>query len=190
MKIIIATAAAVKKNIFIPCDRHLLASLQLSFHFPFSFKLTAAKDIKPCPMESLSVDSIFHTSRRCADAAIPPTLGIKIPLWKSLCHFAKMLIPIALTWMLILTTRVSGSHCPGPNCPSWPCKGPEGGSICNWPDGVLKYQISPSFNRAEGDIIRRAVRHLEKKLKGCIRFVERKDGRRVYITNYGAGHPD
>ena len=78
----------------------------------------------------------------------------------------------------------------------WPCKGPEGLTllsegvhICNWPNGVLKYQISSSFNQEEMNIIRGAVRHLEKKLKGCIKFEERKGGRRVYITNYGPKHP-
>ena len=90
-----------------------------------------------------------------------------------------MLIPIALTMMLILT-RVGGSvvFCPD---------GSDGRSICNWPDGVLKYEISSSFNREEGKIIRDAVSHLETKLKGRIRFKETKRGKRVKITNHGSG---
>ena len=68
-----------------------------------------------------------------------------------------MLIPIALTMMLILT-RVGGSvvFCPD---------GSDGRSICNWPDGVLKYEISSSFNREEGKIIRDAVSDLGKTSK-------------------------
>ena len=90
-----------------------------------------------------------------------------------------MLIPIALTVMLILI-RGGGSFRFCPDGSKYHSR-----SKCNWPDGVLKYEITSSFNQEEGEIIRKAVSDLETKLKGCITFEETNRGRRVEITNNG-----
>jgi len=92
-----------------------------------------------------------------------------------------MLIPIALTVMLILIPG-GGSFRFCPDGSEYDSR-----SKCNWPDGILKYEITSSFNQEEGEIIRDAVKELETNLKGCISFRETKRGRRVEITNNGPG---
>ena len=65
------------------------------------------------------------------------------------------------------------------NCP----KDSEGDHVCNWPKGILKYQISRSFKPKEKKTIKSALRDLQKKLEGCIKFRERDSGRRLIIKN-------
>ena len=146
----------------------------------FEIKLTAGKDIKP---------------RREFFSELFTLLSVCLTLFSVPWESKSLSGSLCVIWHYDTNNFdldadshqcVSASHCPGPNCPSWPYRGPDGigGSICYWPDGVLKYQISSSFDREEGNIIRRAVPHLEKKLKGCVRFVEKRQWRQVYITNF------
>ena len=53
-----------------------------------------------------------------------------------------------------------------------------------WPNGVVRYQISSSFDATDKKIIRSALNHFTQKLKGCIIFLETETNqKRVYITN-------
>ena len=52
-----------------------------------------------------------------------------------------------------------------------------------WPDGEVKYEIDPKYKNSDQDFIRTTLRNLQFKLNSCIRFIESKEDKRVFITN-------
>ena len=156
------------------CDRHLLLLLQLSFchrRLPGYKKL--AREIL-----------LSHLSLCPWCPCVPVSLS---KMWVSI---------LILTTVSVLPMSAGHSDCGSEtnstslgqirlkrgawkNCP----KDSEGDHVCNWPKGILKYQISRSFKPKEKKTIKSALRDLQKKLEGCIKFRERDSGRRLIIKN-------